>query len=407
MLRARNVLLAVTGSIAAYKAAELIRLFIKAGSQVKVCMTPEAMEFITPLTLATLSKNPVYTAFTEGEKPNRVWNNHIDLGLWADCMVFAPLTANTLAKMARGQSDNFLIATYLSARCPVFVAPAMDMDMYAHPTTQSNLETLTRNGDRVIPSTWGELASGLVGAGRMAEPQQIVDCIQSAMRERQPLCGKNVLLTAGPTYEPIDPVRFIGNRSSGKMGFALAQSALELGAAVTMVLGPIAPRFTEKDLTLLPVQTAAEMLEAVQAHFAKSDIFIAAAAVSDYRPRVVSPQKMKKQQQVLLLELVKNPDILKAMGAQKKSQITVGFALETADEEKNAVKKLIEKKADCMVINSLRDPGAGFSHDTNKIKIVTQDGEKVEFDLKPKLAVAADIFKFIIQKYYAPREDLA
>ncbi|MEH0007677.1 MAG: bifunctional phosphopantothenoylcysteine decarboxylase/phosphopantothenate--cysteine ligase CoaBC [Flavobacteriales bacterium] len=406
MLRARNVLLAVTGSIAAYKAAELIRLFIKAGAQVKVCMTPEAMEFITPLTLATLSKNPVYTAFTEGEKPNRVWNNHIDLGLWADYMVFAPLTANTLAKMAQGQSDNFLIATYLSARCPVFVAPAMDLDMYAHPTTQSNLETLTRNGDRVIPSTWGELASGLVGAGRMAAPQQIIDCIQSAMRERQPLCGKSVLLTAGPTYEPIDPVRFIGNRSSGKMGFALAQSALALGAAVTMVLGPIAPQFTEKDLTLLPVRTAAEMLEAVQAHFAESDIFIAAAAVSDYRPRVVSPQKMKKQQ-VLLLELVKNPDILKAMGAQKKSQITVGFALETADEEENAVKKLIEKKADCMVINSLRDPGAGFSHDTNKIKIVTQDGEKVEFDLKPKLAVAADIFKFIIQKYYAPREDLA
>ncbi len=405
MLRAKNVLLAVTGSIAAYKAAELTRLFIKAGARVKVCMTPEAAEFITPLTLATLSKNPVHTAFTEGEKSSRVWDSHVDLAAWADCMVFAPLTANTLAKMAQGQSDNFLIATYLSARCPVFVATAMDLDMYAHPTTQSNLEALARHGEQVIPSGFGDLASGWVGVGRMAEPQQIIDRMETFMRASQPLYGKRVLLTAGPTHEPIDPVRFIGNHSSGKMGFALARIALELGAAVTVVLGPVAPQFEEEDLVLVPVQTAVEMLEAVRAHFAQSDIFIAAAAVSDYRPRVVSAQKVKREQRALSLELIETPDILSVMGAQKKSQITVGFALETEDEEKNALKKLIEKKADCMVINSLRDPGSGFSHDTNQIKILARDGEKIAFDLKSKLAVAADIFKFILRKYHALRED--
>lgn len=407
MFRDKRVLLAVTGSIAAYKAAELIRLLIKAGAAVRVCMTPEAAEFITPLTLSTLSKNPVHRSFTKGEQGQDTWDSHVELGLWADYMLVAPLTANTLAKMAHGQSDNFLIATYLSARCPVFVAPAMDLDMYQHPTTRSNLELLARHGDRLIPSAYGELASGLVGRGRMAAPEAILDHMEAAILDGQPLHGKRVLITAGPTHEPIDPVRFIGNRSSGKMGFALAREALELGARVTVVLGPVPPRFTARGLELIPVQTASQMLEETQRCFPQSDIFIAAAAVSDYRPRTFSAQKIKRTKAGLSLELVENPDILEAMGAQRQSQIIVGFALETEQEQENAMRKLMDKKADCIVLNSLRDAGAGFSHETNKIQLIDRSGEKIAFGLKPKREVARDIFKFIVRKYCAADEELA
>lgn len=371
-------------------------------------MTPEAATFITPLTLSTLSKNPVHLSFVKGEKESASWDNHVELGCWADCMIVAPLTANTLAKMAHGQSDNFLVATYLSARCPVFVAPAMDLDMYGHPSTRTNLEILSQSGDQVIPSPCGALASGLIGRGRMAEPCDILERVEAFLLQRQPLFGKRVLLTAGPTHEPLDPIRFIGNHSSGKMGLALARRALELGAQVTVVLGPVGLPFSEEGLRVIPVQTASQMLEEAQRYFAQSDLFIAAAAVSDYRPKSVSDHKIKSHPDCYSLELVRNPDILKTLAAQKTaSQVVVGFALETEDERKNAAKKCIDKKADCIVLNSLCHARSGFSCDTNQIEIISRDGETLAFKLKSKREVAADVFTFILQKYYASHADLA
>lgn len=387
-LTGKKILLGITGSIAAYKSAFLARLFIKAGAEVQVLMTKAGVEFISPLTLATLSKRHVYTDISSEES----WNNHVELGLWADAMVIAPLTASSLARMACGISDNIITAAYLSARCPVFFAPAMDLDMWRHPATQANVQRLQDFGNHLIPVGRGELASGLVGEGRMAEPEEIVAYLQRFWDKGQSLAGKKILITAGPTYEAIDPVRFIGNRSSGKMGIALADAAARRGAQVTLVLGPSSLSPRESSVQSVPVQSAEDMLAAARNAFKDADITILAAAVADYRPRETASHKIKKTGDTLKLELVKNPDIAATLGQEKKKgQLIVGFALETENEMDNAREKLQKKNFDLIVLNSLQDKGAGFHYDTNKITILGKDNKIRNFELKPKQAVAEDI----------------
>ena len=396
VLSGKKILLGVTAGIAAYKTAFLVRLFIKAGAQVKVIMTPAAKEFVTPLTLSTLSKNEVVFSFTKEDDRTSQWNNHVEYGLWPDLMLIAPATANTLSKMASGSSDNFLLATYLSAKCPVYFAPAMDLDMYRHPSTKKSFEQLTSFGNIMIPATSGELASGLSGEGRMAEPEDIVKFIEANLAASLPLRDKKVLITAGPTYEAIDPVRFIGNHSSGKMGFELAAAANAAGARVTLISGPTHLENPHENIELIRVQSALEMFEAAIKYFPRVDIAIAAAAVSDYRPKVSATQKIKKNSEIMQLELVKNPDILATLGGAKKNQVLVGFALETENEEENAAGKLKRKNLDFIVLNSLNDSGAGFKSETNKVKLLFKDGRIKTFELKTKKEVAEDIINEII-----------
>lgn len=399
MLQNKKILLGVCGSIAAYKAALLIRLLVKAGAEVKVVMTASASSFITPLTLATLSKNPVMGTFVKNDEGE--WNNHVALGLWADIMLVAPASAHSIAKFANGLCDNLLTAVYLSARCPVFIAPAMDLDMYQHPSTVKNLNTLEEFGHHIIDAATGELASGLHGAGRMAEPEDIFDKVYRYFDSNQQLSGKKVLITAGPTFEAIDPVRFIGNHSSGKMGYALAEAAANQGASVTLISGPSQEKAAHAAITCINVTSAQEMYEATIKHQEVNDIIIFAAAVADYTPVSTADQKIKSNETSLTISLKKTKDIAEEVGKIKRNnQFTVGFALETENEAKNAEKKLLKKNLDMIVLNSLNDPGAGFSHDTNKISIIDKDNNQEIFELKSKKEVGKDIIKAIIDRYH-------
>ncbi len=404
MLQNKKILLIITGSIAAYKTATLVRLLIKQNVQVKVVMSESATAFITPLTLATLSKNPVLVDFVADK--NGTWNNHVELGLWADAIVVAPATAGTLAKCANGICDNLPIAVYLSAKCPVFFAPAMDLDMYKHASTLENIKKLISFGNQIIPSENGELASGLVGEGRMAEPENIIIFLENFFKDNlqnnqqnltQNLKEKTVLITAGPTFEALDPVRFIGNHSTGKMGYAIAESLARRGAHVRLVSGPtsvqlIDNEINKKNIELFKVQSAQEMYEKANQFFLESDIIVLAAAVADYRPKIIEIQKIKKKTDEFVLEMVKTIDIAATFGKIKqKNQLMVGFALETNDEKANASKKLISKNLDFIVLNSLNDVGAGFGHDTNKITILDKNGIETNFELKSKKEVAEDI----------------
>ena len=398
ILRGKNILLGVTAGIAAYKTASIVRLFIKAGANVKVVMTPASKDFITPLTLSTLSKNPVLSSFTNEDDENAVWNNHVELGLWADLFLIAPATANSLSKMASGNSDNLLLATYLSAKCPVYFAPAMDLDMYKHQSTINSFETLKGFGNIMIPAATGELASGLIGEGRMAEPEDILAFIDKAVLKHLPLNGKQVLITAGPTYEAIDPVRFIGNHSSGKMGFEIAKAAANLGAKVLIVSGPTHEKAEHSLITVLPVNNAQEMYDAAHKHFDSSDIAILSAAVADYKPKNVESKKIKKKDTTLQLELEKTKDILASLGKIKQKQILVGFALETNDELENAIKKLKSKNLDLIVLNSLNDEGAGFGGATNKVTIINKNENITNYSLKSKTEVAQDLMNEILKQ---------
>lgn len=392
-LTGKKILLGITGSIAAYKAAFLTRLLIKAGAEVRVLMTPAATQFISPLSLSTLSKQAVYTEVAGAEG----WNNHVELGLWADAMLVAPLTASTLAKMANGLCDNMIVAAYLSARCPVFFAPAMDVDMWHHPATQANIQKLQTYGDHLIPVGEGELASGLSGAGRLAEPEDIVELLSNHFVQTLHLAQKTCLITAGPTFEAIDPVRFIGNRSSGKMGIALAEAAARAGAQVELILGPSKLDIQHPKVKVHRVQTALEMHRYATEIFPNCDLAIMAAAVSDYRPKTVASQKIKKSADSMQIELVKNPDIAADLGQQKQDhQVLVGFALETNDAVQNAQLKLKKKNLDLIVLNSLEDQGAGFNHDTNRITIIDQNNNLVKFELKSKAMVAQDIIETVV-----------
>jgi len=390
-----KIILGISGSIAAYKAAHLTRLWVKQGAEVQVLMTQAATDFIAPLTLSTLSKRPVFSDVSSESG----WNNHVELGLWADAIVIAPASANTLAKLANGLCDNILSAVYLSARCPVFVAPAMDVDMWHHPATQENIRRLQAHGVRIIPVGVGELASGLVGEGRMAEPEEIVDFVEKSLSKKtKTLEGKKALVTAGPTFEPLDPVRFIGNHSSGKMGIAIAEALATQGAEVTLVLGPTDFKPVHQAIKIIPVMSAQEMYEACAKIFPKTDIAVLAAAVADYRPKVFSETKIKKKEGEMTLELEKTVDIAATLGKEKRNgQIFVGFALETNDELQNAQAKLAKKNFDFIVLNSMRDAGAGFGHDTNKISILRAEGSKKDFPLKSKTEVAQDIVAEIIR----------
>ncbi|MET3731559.1 bifunctional phosphopantothenoylcysteine decarboxylase/phosphopantothenate--cysteine ligase CoaBC [Moheibacter stercoris] len=396
ILNRKKVLLAVTAGIAAYKSAFLVRLLIKKGAEVKVILTPEAREFVTPLTLSTLSKNPVEWEFAE---ENGNWNNHVELGLWADFMIVAPATANSLSKMADGASNNLLLATYLSAKCPVYIAPAMDLDMYQHPTTKENLSKLESYGNKIIPAESGELASGLSGEGRMAEPENIVSFLEKDLETQAPLFGKNVLVSAGPTYELLDPVRFIGNFSSGKMGIEIAKSALEMGANVTLVCGPSNISTSGYDLQRINVISALEMQKSMEDNYENADIVIMSAAVADYRPATKAEQKIKKNDENMTIELVKNPDILKGLGEKKTHQILAGFALETNNAMEYAQGKLEKKNLDLIVMNTLQDEEAGFQKDTNKITILPKEGDPISFQAKNKSEVAKDILTFILEKH--------
>ncbi len=395
MLKDKKVILGVCGSIAAYKAAILVRLLVKAGANVKVILTADAANFITPLTLATLSKNPVYTQYFEEE--TGVWSNHVELGLWADFIVIAPASANTLAKMAGGLCDNLLTAVYLSAKCPVYLAPAMDLDMWKHESTRNNIDQLIAYGNQIIQPGTGELASGLYGAGRMAEPEDIVTFLEDRIKASLPLLGKKVMVTAGPTYEAIDPVRFIGNHSSGKMGFAIADQFASLGAEVTLITGPTAEQ-SRYPMRRVDVVSAAEMLQACLADFTAAEITVMSAAVADYTPVLKAEQKIKKSTEEFSLELKKTQDILATLGQLKTaSQLLIGFALETQDEEEYAKSKLVKKNLDLIVLNSLNDKGAGFKMDTNKITIFNNALEKIEFEIKSKTDVAVDICNEILK----------
>lgn len=397
ILRGKKILLGITAGIAAYKTASLVRLFIKAGAQVKVVMTPASKDFITPLTLSTLSKNPVHSTFTDDNDDNAVWNNHVELGLWADIFVIAPATANTLSKMVSGNSNNLLLATYLSAKCPVYFAPAMDLDMYQHPSTASSFKALASFGNIMIPATSGELASGLVGQGRMAEPEDIVTFIENDILSKLPLKEKTVLITAGPTYEAIDPVRFIGNHSSGKMGFEIAKAAANLGAKVILVSGPTHQKVNHSLIEVISVVSAQDMYEAVHEYYNNVDVAILSAAVADYRPKNVANQKIKKKDSTLTLELEKTKDILASCGEFKKHQFLVGFALETNNELENAIGKLKRKNLDLIVLNSLNDKGAGFGGATNKVTFIDKNQSITEFELKSKAEVASDLINEILK----------
>lgn len=401
ILKDKNILLGITAGIAAYKSASLVRLFIKAGANVKVVMTPASKDFITPLTLSTLSKNPVYSSFVDEEDDNGVWNSHVDLGLWADIFVIAPATANTMAKMANGVCDNILLATYLSAKCPIYFAPAMDLDMYIHESTKTSFNKLESYGNIMIPAGTGELASGLVGEGRMAEPEDIVAYIEKDILDQLPLKGKRVLITAGPTYEALDPVRFIGNHSSGKMGFEIAKAASNLGAEVILVTGPTHEKITHNFVTVKPVVSAEEMYIEVHEHFKTSDIAILSAAVADYRPKNVSDQKIKKKDSTFTIELEKTKDILKSLGEIKMNQYLVGFALETNNELEHAKGKLKSKNLDLIVLNSLQDKGAGFGVSTNKVTFITSSNTLIENELKSKEDVSKDLMQLILKQTHA------
>jgi len=393
MLEGKKILLGITGSIAAYKAILLVRLLVKAGAKVRVVMTEAAKNFVSPLVLSTLSGEKVLVGLFEED----TWANHVMLGRWADVMLVAPLSCNTLAKMAGGQCDSLLMAVYLSATCPVVVSPAMDEDMWLHPATKRNLALLAQYGNTIIPVEKGELASGLVGEGRMAEPDTIVRFLQEHFCRTNELAGKKVLITAGPTYEPIDPVRFIGNRSSGKMGFALAEAFYLKGAEVHLVTGPVSIHTTFLGITVKRVQTAQEMYQASLAEFNTTDIAVLSAAVADYRPEVVADEKIKKKSNELDIHLVKTNDILKSLGEIKRdAQFLVGFALETNNERENALHKMQQKNADMIVLNSLRDANAGFGHDTNKVSIFSRKGGVVELGLDTKQKIAGEIVKNII-----------
>lgn len=389
MLKDKHIILGVTGSIAAYKAANLIRLLLKSGAEVRVIMTPLAKEFISPLTLATLAKHPILVDFFDPTNGN--WNSHVSLGLWADAYLIAPATANTIGKMANGVADNLLLTTYLSAKCPVFVAPAMDLDMYAHQATQNNLNILRSYGNQIIEPASGELASGLDGKGRMEEPENIVQFLDDFFSKKT-LKNKKVLITAGPTYEKIDPVRFIGNYSSGKMGFALAESCAKRGAEVILLAGPTALQTTRKNIRRINVESADEMYRYAAKHFSETDIAILCAAVADFSPVKKSDDKLKRGKDKLILELEPTKDIAAELGKLKKtSQIMLGFALETSNEIENAVGKMQKKKLDLIVLNSLNDENAGFGYDTNKITILRNNGTKRSFELKKKTELAEDI----------------
>jgi len=393
MLKGRNILLAVTGSIAAYKTPLIVRQLVKAGAEVKVLMTAAAADFVSKLTLSTLSKNPVLIDLFDEE----AWANHVMLGRWADAMLIAPLSCNTLSKMAHGQCDNLVLATYLSATCPVMVAPAMDEDMWHHPTTRNNLSLVEQHGCTVLPVHYGELASGLTGEGRMAEPEEIVASLERFFSTSGQLTGKKVLLTAGPTYEAIDPVRFIGNHSTGKMGFALAEEFVSRGAEVTLVAGPVQVQKQLRNLKVVQVKSAEQMFDACVGNDS-FDIAVMSAAVADYTPVTVATEKIKKNGDELTLQLKKTPDILAAMGkAKKPGQIVVGFALETANGEANAVEKLHGKNADLIVLNSLADEGAGFGHDTNKVTIFYRDGKQKKTGLRSKIDIAREIVDSITE----------
>ncbi len=396
ILSGKNILLGVSAGIAAYKTATLVRQFIKAGANVQVVMTPASKDFVTPLTLSTLSKNPVYSTFKDEEDENATWNNHVELGLWADYFVIAPATANTLSKMANGTCDNLLLATYLSAKCKVYFAPAMDLDMYKHPSTLNSFEKLQSFGNVMIPATSGELASGLVGQGRMAEPEDIVSFIEKDILNGLPLNGKKVMITAGPTYEAIDPVRFIGNHSSGKMGFEIAKAAVNLGAEVILISGPTHQTVANNLITVIPVVSAQDMYDIAHKYFKSVDIAIAAAAVADYKPKHVATQKIKKAESTLSLELEKTKDVLASLGQIKEQQFLVGFALETNNELENAKSKLKRKNLDLIVLNSLQDKGAGFKSDTNKVTLIDKNETINTFELKSKTEVAKDILNTII-----------
>ncbi|HEY5590816.1 MAG TPA: bifunctional phosphopantothenoylcysteine decarboxylase/phosphopantothenate--cysteine ligase CoaBC [Paludibacter sp.] len=394
MLQGKQIILGVTGSIAAYKSAQLIRLLVKEGAEVKVIMTPLAKEFITPLTLATLAKSPILVDFFDPTNGN--WNSHVDLGLWADAYLIAPATANTIAKMANGIADNLLLTTYLSARCPVFVAPAMDLDMFAHPANQRNLETLKAIGNQIIEPANGVLASGLEGKGRMEEPENIVRFLDNYFSPKL-LLGKKILITAGPTYEKIDPVRFVGNYSTGKMGFALAEVCAKQGADVCIIAGPVKMETVHPNIERIDVESAEEMYQAVMNRFYGTDGAILCAAVADFTPIETSQSKLKRENDNLLLELKPTQDIAASLGSMKmENQFLVGFALETNNEEANAQQKLERKNLDFIVLNSLQDDQAGFGYDTNKITILHRTGIKKQFDLKSKNAVAEDIIAEII-----------
>jgi phosphopantothenoylcysteine decarboxylase/phosphopantothenate--cysteine ligase len=396
MLQGKNIILGITGSIAAYKSALLTRLLVKEGANVKIVMTPLAKEFITPLTLATLAKNPILVDFFDPTNGN--WNSHVNLGLWADAYVIAPATANTLGKMANGIADNLLMTTYFSAKCPVFVAPAMDLDMFRHPATQKNINTLLSFGNHIIDAGTGELASGLEGKGRMAEPEEIVGYLNNYFAQKLSLAGKKVVITAGPTYEKIDPVRFIGNYSSGKMGFALAETCAERGALVTLIAGPVNLTTKHPNIQRIDVESAEEMYQAATSHFPENNIAILCAAVADFTPECTAGQKLKRGNDDLVLKLKPTRDIAASLGANKRpDQLLIGFALETNNEEENALSKLQRKNLDMIVLNSLRTPQAGFQYDTNQITILQKNGTKKDYSLKTKKEVAGDIVTEIEQ----------
>lgn len=396
MLKGKHIILGISGGIAAYKSAYLLRLLVKAGAEVQVVMTPAAKEFITPVTMSALSDKPVVSEFFTANTGE--WHSHVDLGLWADAMIIAPATASTIAKMANGVADNMLITTYLSAKAPVFIAPAMDLDMFAHPSTTRNLELLRSYGNHIIEPASGELASHLVGKGRMEEPEVIASVLDRFFDRGMSLAGKHIMITAGPTYEKIDPVRFIGNYSSGKMGYAIAEEAASRGADVTIVSGPVALKAVNPRIKVVDVESAREMLEACERIFPSCDTAIMCAAVADYAPAHPADRKIKREHDDLpVIELVKNPDIAATLGAMKKpGQRLVGFALETDNEMSNALHKLKAKNLDMIVMNSLRDKGAGFRTDTNKVTIYKLDGGELHFDMKPKREVASDIIDTLL-----------
>jgi phosphopantothenoylcysteine decarboxylase / phosphopantothenate---cysteine ligase len=408
VLSGKKIILGVSGGIAAYKSASLVRLFIKAGAHVQVIMTPASKDFVTPLTLSTLSKNPVHSSFfkdddasTENQFPKQdnVWNNHVELALWADYIVIAPATANTMSKMTNGNCDNLLIATYLSAKCPVYIAPAMDLDMYKHPSTLSSFEAFKKFGNTIIPAESGELASGLSGEGRMAEPENIIAFLEKDIESKLPLKGKKILITAGPTYEAIDPVRFIGNNSTGKMGFDIAQAAANYGADVILISGPTHLQINHSNIKVIKITSAEEMYNACHSHFNNTDVAIAAAAVADYRPKNVAEQKIKKNVDAFSIELVKTKDILASLGQIKQKQFLIGFALETENEIDNAKLKIQKKNLDLIVLNSLNDIGAGFGKPTNKVTFIDKNHTIEPKELKSKEAVAVDIINKIITHY--------
>jgi phosphopantothenoylcysteine decarboxylase / phosphopantothenate---cysteine ligase len=401
VLSGKKIVLGVSGGIAAYKTAHLVRLFIKAGAQVQVIMTPASKDFVTPLTLATLSKNPVHSSFYNEDDDNAQWNNHVEMGLWADLMIIVPATANTLSKMVNGNCDNLLIATYLSAKCPVYFAPAMDLDMYKHPSTIASFKALHQFGNTIIPAESGELASGLSGEGRMAEPENIIAFLEADLESKLPLKGKKILITAGPTYEAIDPVRFIGNYSSGKMGFDIAECASKYGAEVVLISGPSHLNVKDCTIHLIRIVSAQEMFEACHKYYNDVDVVIGAAAIADYKPKQVANQKIKKSEENFSIELEKTKDVLASLGQIKAKQYLIGFALETENEIENAKLKIQKKNLDLIVLNSLQDQGAGFGKSTNKVTFIDRENTIQTMDLKSKEAVAEDIINKIIEHYHA------